>query len=257
MRGTGAARHTADFCVDPADVVNQLGLRVGARVGVVQAIDIREDNQQIGIAHACHDCGQRIVITEVLDVLQLGGCNRVVFVDDGHNADLGQRGKRVMDVGALVVIDDILARQQDLRHVNAIFQKHLVVNVHQLALPDSRRRLLDRQLLRSLRQAELCRADRHRTRGYEHHLEAAVLQVADRAYQTLDTADIRLAVVISQRRGADLDDNAPDLVHVQHKNDLQKITWKPFPGLPPIYTFYHTKTRETSRTQIFYTLYTL
>ena len=41
----------------------QLGLRVGARVGVVQAVDIREDNQQIGIAHACHDCGQRIVIT--------------------------------------------------------------------------------------------------------------------------------------------------------------------------------------------------
>ena len=65
------------------------------------------------LAHTCHDCGQRIVIhPKFSDVLQLGGCNRVVFVDDGHNADLGQRGKRVMDVGALVVIDDILARQR-------------------------------------------------------------------------------------------------------------------------------------------------
>ena len=88
----------------------------------------------------------------------------------------------------------------------------------------------DRRLLRSLRQAELCRADRHRTRGYEHHppkprfCESLIVRT-----RRSIRPDIRLAVVASQRRGADLGDNTPDLVHVQHKNDLQKINVEAFP----------------------------
>ena len=79
-----------------------------------------------------------------------------------------------------------------------------------------RRRLLDGQLARTLLESQLGGADRNGARGHEHHFEPAVLKIADGAHQLLDAADIRLAVVVGQRRGADLDDDAPHLFHVQH-----------------------------------------
>lgn len=66
---------------------DQLRLRILARVGVVQAVDVGEDDKQVGLAHARDDGGQRIIIAEVFDVLELGGRDRVVLVDDGHDAD--------------------------------------------------------------------------------------------------------------------------------------------------------------------------
>ena len=145
------------------------------------------------------DGGQRIIIAEVFDVLELGGRDRVVLVDDGHDADLGQLGKRVMDVLTLLGVDDILARQQDLRDIDAVFKEHFIVNVHQLALADGGGRLLYGELARSLLQTQLGRADRHCAGRDEYHLEPAVLQVADGAHELLDAADIRLAVVVGQR----------------------------------------------------------
>ena len=50
-----------------------------------------------------------------------------------------------------------------------------------------------------------------------------VVQVADGADEPLDAADVELSVFVCQRRGADLDDDAADLVDMQHKSHLMSV----------------------------------
>ena len=153
-------------------------------------------------------------------MLQLGGRNRIVFVDDRHNAHAHERGEGVVDVLALVVIDDVFACQQDLRDIDAVFKEHFIVNVHQFALADRSGGLLHGQFARASAQSKLGRAHAHRAGRNQHHVVSAVLQVADRAHKVFDAADVELSVFVCQRRGTHLDDDAADLVDMQHNSHL-------------------------------------
>ena len=62
-------------------------------------------------------------------------------------------------LAAAGVVYHILRGQQNLRDRDAVFQKHFIINVHQLTLTDGGGRLLHAQLGRSLRQTELLCAD--------------------------------------------------------------------------------------------------
>ena len=128
-----------------------------------------------------------------------------------------------MDVFPLVVVDDVFAREQDLRDVDAIFKEHFVVNMHQLALSDRRGGLFHGKLARPSAKAQLGGAYAHCARGDEHHVEPAVLQITDRAHQPFDAADVELSVFVCQRRGTHLDYDAADLVDMQHKSHLMSV----------------------------------
>ena len=61
---------------------NELGIGVCVRIAVVKAVDIREDDHEVGIDQARGQRGERVVVAE-LDLLDSDG---VVLVDDGHHA---------------------------------------------------------------------------------------------------------------------------------------------------------------------------
>ena len=73
---------------------NMLGPRVDVRVGRIEAIDVRKQDQTVGADHL-GDPGREAIIVAVADFL---GCDGVVLVYDGHGAALQQGEQRVRSV---------------------------------------------------------------------------------------------------------------------------------------------------------------
>ena len=74
--------------------MDQRGFRVGMRVGGVQAVNVAQQHQQVGVGVFGNQGTQAVVIAQGVF---LGG-NRVVFVDDRHSAQLDQALQRVLQV---------------------------------------------------------------------------------------------------------------------------------------------------------------
>ena len=154
------ARERENTRVDDRDGLNELGIRVTARVTVIQAVDVREQDQQIRRDGRRYDCRERIVVAD--DDLIRG--DRVVLVDDRQCAELKQARERIVKVRlAATALGQIRRGDEQLRHDVIILRKQLVVNIHQLTLPDRGRSLLGGHVLRPRGQAQL--ADAHADRA--------------------------------------------------------------------------------------------
>ena len=67
--------------------MHELGIRVGAGVGGIQTLLIRQDDECISLHQVGYQCAQRIVVTELDFIVD----HRVVFVDHRHHTQLEQR----------------------------------------------------------------------------------------------------------------------------------------------------------------------
>lgn len=146
---------------------------------------------------------------------KLLGRNGVVLVDDRDAAEAEQHLQRARRVGAAHRRVEVVLRQQNLRDLVSVRSEQPVVHIDQLALADGRRRLL---LLRGKRlpdQPDFCQPAAHRARGDEQAFSAAVLHVRNAANQPLGFAQIHQSAGIGQRGGADLDDDALFVFHIQ------------------------------------------
>ena len=162
-----------------------------------------------------HDGGKRVVVADVA-ADQLVDADRVVLVDNRDNAHRDELRKRVLNVlPAALMVDDV-AGEEHLRYRAAVLAEKLVVNEHQLALADRRERLLLLRLRRALPQAELAHSDADRARRDEDNFPSAVLQVAEYAAQRLNPPQIQLSVLIRQRGGSHLHDDALCLCDFRH-----------------------------------------
>ena len=56
------------------------GLRVGFWIALVQAVNIRQQQQCIGANHLCHPGAKAIIVTKT----DFFGCDTVVFIDHRH-----------------------------------------------------------------------------------------------------------------------------------------------------------------------------
>ena len=61
---------------------NERCLRIMARIGAVQAVNIGKQNQHIRPGHLCYARRQPVIIAET----DFGGGHRVIFIDDGNGA---------------------------------------------------------------------------------------------------------------------------------------------------------------------------
>src|SRR5579871_4339424 len=82
-RGGGAGRTRGHGGGDLAHLRHELGAGVAARVGRVEAVDVREQHQTLRTRHLS-DARREPVVVAVAD---LGGRDRVVLVDDGYRAE--------------------------------------------------------------------------------------------------------------------------------------------------------------------------
>ena len=79
----GVAGHGLDLGRDAGDLGNHGCARVRARIGGVDAVYVREQDQGVGADHG-GDAGAQAVVVADADLV---GGNRVVLVDQGHGAE--------------------------------------------------------------------------------------------------------------------------------------------------------------------------
>ena len=106
-------------------------------VAIVQTVDVGEKDKKICLRAHRYVRRQGIVVAH----LDLFRGNRVVFVDDGQNAQLQKFGQSIFEILLPIGGFEVCARQKDLRHHVPVFGEQAVVRVHEFTLSDGCRRL--------------------------------------------------------------------------------------------------------------------
>ena len=128
------ANHSLNSLVDPVNHGNQGRVRIAVGVGRIQAVDIGENYQQIGVHQVGYQRRQPVVVTKYLpDFVHR---NNIVFVEDGDNTNVKQGRKGVPHVQIGLPFRQVINGEQGLCHMNTINLEHLLVSMNQAALPD-------------------------------------------------------------------------------------------------------------------------
>ena len=129
-------------------------------VAVIKSVDIGKQDQKVCADGGRDICRQRVIVADD-DFVRGDG---VIFVDDRKRAELQKPCERVVEITlAAACLLQIRRGDENLRHDVVILRKQLVVNIHQLTLPDRGRSLLGGHVLRPRGQAQL--ADAHADRA--------------------------------------------------------------------------------------------
>ena len=158
--------------LEVVDLLDEPRRRVGARIGGEEAVDVGEQDEQVGADEDRHLRGEEVVVAEG----DLVGRRGVVLVDDRDDAPVEQPAQglaRVEVVGARAHVEE---GQQHLRARHAALAQQLVVDAVELALAHGAGGLqvLDRG--RARREAHELDAARDRARG--HHDDVVARGVA-------------------------------------------------------------------------------
>ena len=149
---------------------------------------------------------RRDPVVVAVAVLVVG--DRVVLVDDRHAAELEQPHERLAGVQVLLAVDEVVRVEQHLRGDDAVAAELGVPHLHQPALAGRRQRLQRGHVGRPGRQPECRDAGGHRSRRDHEHLVARLAHGDDLVAQLGDRAAVDRAVLVRQRRRADLGDDA-------------------------------------------------
>ena len=187
---------------------DELCVRVGVGIGGVQAVDVAQQHQQVGMDAAGDDGGQRVIVADGGDLV---GGNGVVLVDDGQRTQLQQPGQGVLEIQPPSLVLHIHAGEQDLRHIVVVGGEQAVVGVHQLTLAHSGAGLLGGHITGAGGQGQLAHSHADGTGRDEDDLVPCVLQVAQHLDQILCVADVQPPGGVCQCGGAHFDDDAHKL----------------------------------------------
>ncbi len=108
------------------------GRRVAPRVGGVEAVDVGEQDQLIGLHHLGDARGQAVIVAEA----DFGGGDRVVLVDHRDAAEAEQRVQRGAGVQVAAAVLGVVQRQQQLRGGQAVGGQRLGPGLGQADLAD-------------------------------------------------------------------------------------------------------------------------
>lgn len=175
-----------------------------ARISVIQAVDIGQHDEQIGLQKRGHNGGQGVVVSKV-GADQLVDRYRVVLINHGDDPHFQQGGEGVEDILLGVVVFHDIPGEQDLRHRAVVLSKQLVVYEHQLALPNRRDGLLFTGAGGAHAQTELTHSDTDGTGADQDDFLPGILQIAQHLAQGFDGADVQFSILIGEGRGSDLD----------------------------------------------------
>ena len=202
QRALARAGQGQNLVVNLGDQGNQLGAVPGCGIGLVEAVDDAEDDQQRRLEQVGDHGGQAVVVAD-LDLVDADG---VVLVDDRHGVVFEQGGQRVPHVQVAGPAVEVLVGEQKLGGVAAVAAEALVVGPDQVRLADGGGGLELRQVVGPALQPELADPRADGTRADQGHLAARVHHRADLLGQVVDSRRVEPAIGAGQDVGADLDD---------------------------------------------------
>ncbi len=97
---------------------------------VVEGVDVGEQHERVGADQVRHEGREPVVVAEA----DLVGGDGVVFVDDGHDAEVQQPVEGAEGVGVLAAAHEVLGGEQHLADGDAVGAEGLRVAGHQQAL---------------------------------------------------------------------------------------------------------------------------
>ena len=173
--GFGRARHRLDFGGDGFHDRNQFCVGIGAGRRVVEAVDVGQQDQQIGARHGGDARGEAIIVA----IADFVGGDRVVLVDDGHRAPFQQFGDGRAGVEIAAALLGVLQRHQDLSGADAVIAEHFRPDPRQRDLADGGRALAFLELQRAARQFQAAAAERNRAGRDHQDVAALAMQFGD------------------------------------------------------------------------------
>jgi len=161
-------------------------LRIFIPLGImgVQALGVRQYNQQICAEVARNERGEIIVIAQ-LDLVHGDG---VILVDDGNDAELQQRAEGVAEVEVPLAVEERAMGQQYLRDRLSVRGEVMIVGAHEDVLADRGRRLEHLYVPRPLLEVELANARTDCARRDENNLFPTLFECNDLVGELLDLA---------------------------------------------------------------------
>src|SRR5690606_4516707 len=133
----GPADAYAGEVVGAVDLGDQ-GRRPGGGVGVVETVDVGEEDEQVGADQVRHQRTEPVVVPEP----DLGRGDGVVLVDHRHDPEVEQRLERTAGVAVVAAAGDVVDGEQHLTGDQAVAGQRLGVAVDEQPLADRRRGLL-------------------------------------------------------------------------------------------------------------------
>ena len=193
------------------DTFDQLRARM-VRRSRVEAVDVRQQHEGVGLDHLGNERGKTIVIAET----QLAGGHRIVFVENRDNTEPEESRQRRAHVRVVVAAHDIVGRQQHLSGIEVMCLEGGCPPCHQEPLPHRGSGLHTRQVLRLGGEAERIKTRCDRARRHDDDLAVRPAPTRDEACHRVDTIQVQTAVLARQRRGADLDNDSRSRGHSAH-----------------------------------------
>ncbi len=220
----GAARHVGRLQLgghatgaEPADAVtrqlaqgvvyglylfDELGIRIGARIGGEEPLLVGKQDQQIRIGQDGGASGEVVVVPH----LDLGGGHSVVFVDDRDDAVIEQGAQGVAGIEVALPVLQIGTGQQHLADMQPIEVEQILPDPDQLGLAHRRQHLFVGQGWRQRRVAQMLTAGGDGPRSDHHDPVAVTVQGCTLSDQLDHVGTIELGRSPGEHAGAQFDD---------------------------------------------------
>ena len=185
-------RHGIELGVAGAPFVDQLGIGIFAGVFVEQAELVGEDDQSVGFDQVGHQRAQGVVVAKADFV----GDDGVVFVNDGHHAEIEQRSQGAAGIEVALAIRQVIVGQQDLCGVQIMSFELGFPGLHQPHLTNGGCSLKFMQLLRANCPTQPAHAFSHRTRRHHHHFNASSDQLCNLVHPQPESSNIQTSAIV-------------------------------------------------------------
>ena len=152
---------------------------VGGRVGVVQAVHVTEQHEQVCMHEVSDQRSQSVVVAEP----DLAGGDGVVLVHDRQYPELEELGKCLVGVAVVTAPGHVVRGEQHLSGHDPVGGELIGVAVDEQALADCRGCLLGWQRPGAALQAEWRQSRRDRTRRDQDDLDPAGVRIRENADQ--------------------------------------------------------------------------
>ncbi|MNF64007.1 hypothetical protein D3C84_457270 [compost metagenome] len=199
---TRTASHRIQRRIIGTRLVNQLGIRIVARISIEHAVTISENHQQISLDQVGHQRRQGVVVTETDFVSD----HRIVLVDHRNDLELDQRAQGTTRIEVTLAVGQVVMSQENLRRVPAMLGKARLPGLHQPHLSDGGSRLQLMHRTGSCGPTKATHARRHRPGGHQHQLDTRLMQRNHLLNPDAHCRAIQTLAVSRQQSAADLHD---------------------------------------------------
>ena len=204
VAGRWLAAHRLDFGGHGFDDGNVGGVGVAARVGGVEAVDVGQQDQLVGLHHFGDAGGEAVVVAEA----DFGGGDGVVFVDDRDAAQGQQRVQGLAGVQVAAAVLGVVQGQQQLGGGQVAGRQGLGPGLREADLADRGGGLFFLQFQALLGQAEGAAGQRDGAGGDDDDVGAALAQRLDVGGDAVQPGGAGGGLLLVHDQGAaDLDDD--------------------------------------------------